>query len=56
MLPRIEVEGWKMSDSLSTGILKVIEFIPILCVEFLDRDEIYPDKNKFKEIFPLNDP
>lgn len=44
-----------MSNSLGSGILKLIEFIPRVCVEFLDRDEVYPDKNRLKEVFPLND-
>ena len=54
-MPRIDLEGWKIDESLAIGILKLIEFMPRICVEFLDRDEVFPDKGKLKELFPLND-
>jgi hypothetical protein len=53
VLPRMDLAGWRLSNCFANGILKLIEFIPRVCVEFLDRDEVYPDKTKLKDVFPL---
>ena len=49
----MDLAGWRLSNCFAKGILKLIEFIPRVCVEFLDRDEVYPDKTKLKDVFPL---
>ncbi len=56
-LPNIEQnEAFILPNSLVLGVKKIVEYIPRVCVEFIDRKEIYLDKGILKELFSLRDP
>ena len=56
-LPMLELDSkFIIPNTIVQGLHELVEFIPRICVEFIDRNEIYIEKSKINEIFPLRDP